>query len=79
MELEEFVNNFAEQFEMTDKKEILAHTEYKMLDEWDSLLGLSTIGMIHNVYKVKISGAEINQSGTIENLFKLVQSKLEME
>lgn len=79
MELEEFVNNFAEQFEMTDKKEILAYTEFKMLDEWDSLLGLSIIGMIHNVYKVKVSGEEVNQAGTIENLFKLVQSKLEME
>lgn len=79
MELEEFVNNFAEQFEMTDKKEILAYTEFKMLDEWDSLLGLSIIGMIHNVYKVKVSGGEINQTGTIEDLFLLVQSKLEME
>lgn len=79
MELEEFVNNFAEQFEMTDREEILAHTEFRMLDEWDSLLSLSIIGMIHNVYKVKVSGAEINQAGTIENLFKLLQSKLEME
>ena len=79
MELEEFVNNFAEQFEITDKKEISAYTEFKMLDEWDSLLGLSIIGMIHNVYKMKVSGEEINQVGTVENIFKLVQSKLETE
>lgn len=79
MKLEEFVNGFAEQFEVTDKDEISANTEFKMLDEWDSMVGLSIIGMVHNAYKVKISGEDINQTVTIVELFELVQFKLETE
>ena len=79
MKLEEFVNRFAEQFEMTDHNEISANTDFKMLDEWDSMIGLSVIGMVFNTYKVKISGEDINKAVTIVDLFELVQSKSEIE
>jgi len=79
MKLEEFVNSFADQFELTEKDEISAQTEFKMLDEWDSMIGLSVIGMVFNTYNVKISGEDINNAVTIVNLFELVQSKSEIE
>jgi acyl carrier protein len=79
MKLEEFVNSFADQFELTEKDEISAQTEFKMLDEWDSMIGLSVIGMVFNTYKVKISGEDINNAVTIVDLFELVQSKSEIE
>lgn len=79
MKLEEFVNSFADQFEVTEKDEISAQTEFKMLDEWDSMIGLSVIGMVFNSYKVKISGEDINKAVTIVDLFELVQSKSEIE
>lgn len=79
MKLEEFVNSFADQFEVTEKDEISAQTEFKMLDEWDSMIGLSVIGMVFNSYKVKISGEDINNAVTIVDLFELVQSKSEIE
>jgi acyl carrier protein len=79
MKLEEFVNSFADQFELTEKDEISAQTEFKMLDEWDSMIGLSVIGMVFNSYKVKISGEDINNAVTIVDLFELVQSKSEIE
>lgn len=79
MKLEEFVNSFADQFEVTEKDEISAQTEFKMLDEWDSMIGLSVIGMVFNTYKVKISGEDINNAVTIVDLFELVQSKSEIE
>ena len=34
MEMNEFIANFAEQFEDTDASEITAATEFKALDEW---------------------------------------------
>lgn len=79
MKLEEFVNSFADQFEVTAKDAISAQTEFKMLDEWDSMIGLSVIGMVFNTYKVKISGEDINNAVTIVDLFELVQSKSEIE
>jgi len=79
MKLEEFVNSFADQFEVTERDVISAQTEFKMLDEWDSMIGLSVIGMVFNSYKVKISGEDINNAVTIVDLFELVQSKSEIE
>lgn len=79
MKLEEFVNSFADQFEVTERDVISAQTEFKMLDEWDSMIGLSVIGMVFNTYKVKISGEDINNAVTIVDLFELVQSKSEIE
>jgi acyl carrier protein len=75
MELQDFINNFAQQFEMTEPEEITATTVYRDLEEWDSLLSLSIIGMINNTYQVKVSGEEVKDQCTVEDLFNLVVSK----
>lgn len=76
MELDIFVDKFAGQFEITNSEDIKANTSFKNLDEWDSLLSLSIIGMIKNVYNVKISGSDIKNATTIEELFNLVKSRM---
>ena len=43
MELKEFIENFAEQFDDTDASEIQADTEFHELDEWGSLTGMGVI------------------------------------
>lgn len=75
MELNEFVKNFAAEFEMTAPEEITPETVYRDLDEWDSLIGLSIIGMVSNTYSVKITGEEVKNAGTVEGLFKIVASR----
>jgi len=75
MELQDFINNFALQFEMTEPEEITASTIYRDLEEWDSLLSLSIIGMINNTYQVKVTGEEVKDQCTVEDLFNLVVSK----
>lgn len=75
MELHEFMANFANQFEMTEPEEITATTIYRDLEEWDSMMALSIIGMVNNTYQVKITGLEIRECNTVEDLYKLVASK----
>ena len=75
MNLNQFIKDFAVEFEMTEPEEITAETSYRDLDEWDSLLGLAIIGMANNKYHVKISGEEVRNAKTVENLFNLVKSK----
>lgn len=76
MNIEEFVARFTEEFEMTDSSEITPETEFKRLDEWDSLLSLSIIGMVQNSFKVKINGKDINSTKTVKELFDLIQSRI---
>ena len=75
MELNEFVANFAEQFDDTDASEIQADTEFHELDEWGSLTGMGVIAMVKTTYGKTITGKEIRECVTVEDLFKLVESK----
>lgn len=75
MELKEFIENFAEQFDDTDASEIQADTEFHELDEWGSLIGMGVIAMVKTTYGKTITGKEIRECVTVEDLFNLVASK----
>lgn len=75
MEINEFIENFAEQFEDTDASEIKAETVFKELDEWSSLIALSVIAMVDEEYDVTLKGDDIRNSATVEDLFNVVKSR----
>lgn len=76
MELQDFIQHFAEQFDETEVMAFKADTEFKLLDEWSSLSALSIIAMIDDEYNVTVKGEDIRISVTIEDLFNIVRSKL---
>jgi acyl carrier protein len=75
MELNELIQNFAEQFDETDASEIKAETVFHDLDEWSSLIALSLIAMIDEEYDVTIKGDEMRSAVTVEDLFNIVKAK----
>lgn len=75
MELKDFIENFAEQFDDTDASEIKAETIFKELDEWSSLIALSVIAMVDEEYDITIKGDDIRNSNTVEDLFNAVKAK----
>ena len=46
MKINDFIQNFANQFDETDASEFQATTEFRQLDEWSSLSSLAIISMI---------------------------------
>lgn len=75
MELKDFIEKFAEQFDETDASEFKADTEFKALDEWSSLTALSIIAMVDEEYDVALKGDDVKNAETIEDLFNVVASK----
>lgn len=75
MKIEDFIENFAAQFDETDPEEIVAATKFKDLDEWSSLTALSIIAMVDDEYDVIIKGNDILKSDTIQDLFEIVEKK----
>ena len=75
MDLKEFIENVAEQFDDTDASEIQADTEFHELDEWGSLTGMGVIAMVKTTYGKTITGKEIRECVTVEDVFNLVASK----
>ena len=76
MELKDFIENFAAQFDDTDASEIKAETVFKELDEWSSLIALSVIVMADEEYEVTLKGEDIRTSNTVEDLFNLIKSRI---
>ena len=75
MNIEEFIENFAAQFDETDPETIVADTKFKELDEWSSLTALSIIAMVDDEYDVIIKGNDILKAETIQDSFEIVQKK----
>lgn len=75
MELKDFIENFADQFDDTDASEIQAETVFKELDEWSSLIALSIIAMADEEYDVTLKGDDIRGAVTVEDLFNIVKSR----
>lgn len=74
MELKNFIENFAEQFDDTDKSEFTADAKFKEFDEWSSLVALSVIAMIDDKYGKSIRGDVIRNSTTIEDLYNQIKA-----
>jgi len=73
--MEEFIENFYEILEDTERNEINQNTEYKSLDEWDSMTSLMLIAMVDEKYGKQIKGEDIKECLTLENLYARIQSK----
>ena len=75
MDLKSFIDQFAEQFEETERSEFNANTEFRQLDEWSSLTGLLIIGMLLDVYSINLTADELRKCTTIEDVYNIVKNK----
>ena len=75
MELKDFIENFAQQFDDTEVSAFTAETMFKDLDEWSSLTAMSIIAFVKTTYNKEITGKEIRSCETVEELFNLVEAK----
>ena len=75
MNIQEFVVNFANQFDDTELEVFAPETSFRELEEWSSLTGLAVLNMIAKKYEVKITPAELKSVETVEALYNLVASK----
>ncbi len=76
MEIKEFIENFANQFDDTDISEIKADTVFKDLEEWSSLTVLSIIAMVEEEYDVVLKGDDLLNAATVEDVYNTVVSRL---
>lgn len=75
MELNEFIQNFADQFDETEPSEFTAETVFHDLDEYSSIIALSIISMVDEEYDVTLKGADVSAAVTIQDLFNTVKAK----
>ena len=74
MELKDFIENFAAQFDDVDVNEISADTCFRDIEGWSSLVGLSIIAMVDEEYDVILKGDKMRKCNTVGDLYELVKS-----
>jgi acyl carrier protein len=74
MDLQQFISDFYNEFLDTPETSFNSSTQYKDLEEWDSVLALSIISMIDENYGKRISGNELRNCNTIEDLFNVINN-----
>ena len=75
MELNKFIENFADQFDDTDPSEIQSDTVFHDLDEWSSLTAMGLIALAKTKYGKTLTGKEIGHCNTVRDLFTIIESK----
>lgn len=75
MTLDEFVKAFAAEFDDTPATQFTPATNYRELEEWGSLVSLSIISMVDDEMDKRITGADLRNCTTIEDLYNLIESK----
>ncbi|SHM04957.1 Acyl carrier protein [Xylanibacter ruminicola] len=75
MEINEFIKNFADQFDDTDASEITAETNFRDLEEWSSMIGLSVLNMSEKKYGVTLTFDELKSANTVQELFDVIANK----
>lgn len=75
MEINEFIEKFAEIFDDTDVSTLTHETKFRELDEWSSLSALSLIAMADEEYEVELKGDEIRNAQTIGDIYEIVKAK----
>ena len=73
MTLDQFVQNFAEQFDETPADQFSPSTNYKDLEEWGSLTTLGVITMVDAEMGKRLTGSNVLACNTIEELYNVIQ------
>ncbi len=76
MDLNDFIKNFAEQFDETEPSEIRPDTAFHDLEEYSSLIALSINAMIDEEYDVVLKGDDMRSAVTVEDLYNIVCSRV---
>lgn len=76
MNANEFIENFADLFDETDASEITADTKFRDLDEWSSLLALSTMSMVDEEYDVQLTADQMRNAQTVQDLIDIVSAQV---
>lgn len=74
MDNKDFINKFAEALEIEDASTLALDTEFRKLEEWDSLAYLNIIALLDEEYDLQIENAEFKTLKTLADIVNYIDS-----
>jgi len=72
MEIQEFVEKFAEQYYDTPAEMFKPDTEFRQFEEWSSMTGLCILSMIKDEFGFFLSPDDFKKCKTIQEVYNAV-------
>jgi acyl carrier protein len=77
MKIEEFIIRLEQEYEDLTPGKLKPNSAFREVFEWNSINALILIAMVKTEYDVTINAEDIATSKTVEDLFRIVQSRLQ--
>lgn len=75
--MEDFLKNFADAIDGVKVEDLKPGTDYKNdLKQWDSLAVMTILAMVDSKYNVIISGDDIEDAETIQDLYNQIKQNM---
>ena len=75
MEINEFIENFVDQFDDLELADVKPESVMRDFDEWSSMIGLSLLNMAEKSYGVQLTFDELRNAITVQDLFDTIAKK----
>ena len=73
MNIQDFIEKFAEAVEVDSVEDLKENTKFRELDEWSSLAVLSVIAMLDEEYDTQIENADFKNLQTISDIVQFIE------
>jgi len=75
MNIQEFIKIIEEEFDEVAKDTLKPNTSFRQIEGWSSMHALILIALVDNHFDILLSGEELRNLDTIQDLFNLLDSK----
>ena len=75
MDMQDFIEKFAEAIEMESVNDLKEDTKFRELDEWNSLAVLSVIAMLDVEYDIQIENADFKKLEMIGDIAQFIENQ----
>ena len=75
MDINTFLDNFADQFDDADRGQFSPETKFREVGGWCSIVALSIIAMVDEEYGVTLKGDDIKGAQTVKDIFDIVTTR----
>lgn len=73
MEIQEFIEKFAEAIEIENVESLTSETIFRDLDDWSSLSVMLTVAFYDEEFEKEVTDADIKSCKTIGDLYNLIK------
>lgn len=75
MSIQLLIQQIEEEFEEVESGTISPSTSFRDIEGWSSMHALILIALIDNHYDILLTGAELKNAQTIQDIYEIIQSK----